>query len=69
MKLTIEEKNGEWLVGQEEGENIWPTTSYPTARLAAARLLQLLDLGPVGPQMHPERVCIGEVIDEAGRPC
>jgi hypothetical protein len=68
MKLTIEEKCGEWLVGMEDGENIWPTTSYSTKRLAMARVLQLLDLGPVGPQMHPERICIGE-FSEAGRSC
>ena len=69
MKLTIEQRNGEWVVGLENGESIWPTTSYPTKRLAMARALQLLDIGPIGPQLHPERVCIGEVFTEAETPC
>lgn len=46
----------EWTV-----DGVAPPTTYPTARLAASRLLQLLKVGPVGPQDHPEAVCVGSI--------
>jgi hypothetical protein len=42
-------------------DGVAPPTSYPTKRLAASRLLQLLGIGPVAPQDHPERICVGTV--------
>jgi hypothetical protein len=63
-KIILEETGIAWSVSLEEGESIYPTTSYPTTRLAVARILQLLWLGPVAPQTHPESVCIGEVWTE-----
>lgn len=56
LKITIIEDDEAWHVSMVEGESIYPTTSYPTSRLAVARVLQLLDLGPVGPQDHPEDI-------------
>lgn len=62
QKFTLEQRaDGCWHITHEKGESIYPTTSYDTPRKAASRLLQLLDIGPVAPQTHPERVCIGEV--------
>jgi hypothetical protein len=43
-----------------------PPTSYPTKRLAAARVLQLLGIGPVAPQDHPESICVGFVETDNG---
>lgn len=67
VKRTIvlkEFEDGSWTI--DEGSNPlagegWPTVRKPTARQAVARLLQLLDMGPVAPQTTPERVCIGEL--------
>jgi len=60
-ELALTETADGWTVSERRGESVYPQTSYPTARLAVARILQLLDLGPVGPQKHPERICIGFV--------
>lgn len=43
------------------GVGVGPTSSYPTLRKAAARLLQLLHIGAVAPQTWPESVGIGSV--------
>lgn len=59
-----------WIIVQDDSGfivHVWtvdgvaPPTTYPTKRLAAARVLQLMGLGPVAPQDHPEEVCIGSV--------
>lgn len=42
-------------------DGVAPPSCYPNKRLAVARLMQLLGTGPVRPQMHPERVCIGSI--------
>lgn len=34
--------------------SIMPSSLHETKRLAAARLLQIMDLGPVAPQLEPE---------------
>lgn len=58
--IIVEDVDGftvhEWTI-----DGVAPPSTYPTARLAASRLLQLLRLGPVGPQDHPEDVCVGTV--------
>lgn len=56
--------DGEWIIHQWHNEGVAPQSSYPTKRLAAARLLQLLHIGPVAPQTHPEKICIGTVEKE-----
>lgn len=56
----VEEAGGTFSVVQHNGPGgVAPTSSYPSAKLAAARVLQLLSLGPVAPQAHPEKVCVG----------
>ena len=42
-------------------DSVWPVIKYPDKRTVAARLLQLLDIGPVAPQVHAEKVQIGSV--------
>lgn len=67
----IEERGAEFIVHAwdgpdgEFGPGVGPPTSYPTLRKAAARLLQILHVGPVAPQMHPEEACIGSITTAA----
>jgi hypothetical protein len=42
-------------------DGVAPQTIKATKHAAAARLLQLLRVGPVIPQAFPEEVCIGRV--------
>jgi len=44
-----------------DGENIYPVTVKKNAREMIARLMQLLDVGPVAPQIGPERVELGQL--------
>lgn len=60
----IEERGADFIVHSWNGENgagVGPPSSYPTLRKAAARLMQLLHVGPVAPQTWPEAVCIGTI--------
>ena len=59
--IAIIETGGGWEVHQWGSGGIWPVTTYRTKRLAGARALQLLGIGPVAPQSHPEIACIGTV--------
>lgn len=43
------------------GPGVGPPHEYPTLRKAAARLLQVMEVGAVAPQTWPENVCIGSV--------
>lgn len=58
MKITIEETGRGWKIDQEDDDNTWPTTYKETRKEAAARVLQLLDLGPTAPQASPEMVTL-----------
>lgn len=60
-KWTIVETDNGWEVGCQTSDSVAPTTIYPTKRLAASRILQLLGIGPVAPQDHPEDICIGYI--------
>jgi hypothetical protein len=60
-RYTMEKTSNGWELSIEKGESIFPTTTYKTKRLVVARLSQLLDIGPVAPQTHPERICIGVI--------
>lgn len=57
-----------WGVYWHNAQSVGPTVRYPTKRLAAARILQLLGIGPVAPQDHPESICIGEITPDPGAP-
>jgi hypothetical protein len=56
--IIVDNGDGSFTVHEHSGDSVWPSTDYPNKRLAAARLLQLLGIGPVAPQAHPESVCI-----------
>lgn len=63
----IEERGADFIVhnwngpSYPNGAGVGPPSPYPTLRKAAARLMQLLHIGPVAPQTWPEEVCIGSV--------
>lgn len=57
--LAIVEEDGEWVVHQFSETGVSPPSTYPSKRLAAARVLQLMHVGPVAPQTHPETAAIG----------
>lgn len=61
MVAVVEREDGTFDVYQQNAGGVAPTSSYPNKRLAASRLLQLLGIGPVAPQTHPETACIGIV--------
>lgn len=62
----IEERDERFIVHRWTPGGVGPASDYPTRRKAAARLLQLLEVGAVAPQTWPESVCIGTVtLDEA----
>ena len=50
----VKEDNGQFGIYQQTEYSVAPYILYPTARLAAARVLQLLGIGPVAPQYEPE---------------
>lgn len=59
--VAIVEEDGEWVVHQFSATGVAPISAYPSKRLAAARVLQLMHIGPVAPQTHPETAAIGAI--------
>jgi len=57
--VAIVEDGGQFVIVQhvEDGSS-FPHTRYPNRRAAASRVLQLLGIGPVAPQIHPEKICV-----------
>lgn len=56
-----ENDDGTFRVHRHNDGGVAPPHDYPTLRKAAARMLQLLEVGAVAPQTWPERTCIGYV--------
>lgn len=63
-KIELTECGDNWAVAMSDRDAIYPTTSHKSKRLAVSRILQLLDIGPVAPQIHTEEICIGEIVNE-----
>ena len=63
-RWIIMEKGSGFEVHYHDSESVYPSSIYPTKRLAAARLLQLLGCGPVAPQTTPETAMIGNLFLE-----
>lgn len=63
----VEERGADFIIhawigpDYTHGPGVGPTSSYPTLRKAAARLMQLFAIGPVAPQTWPEEACIGTI--------
>lgn len=58
---VVDLPNGRFGVYSQSAGGAGPLTEYNTKRQAAARLLQLMETGPVAPQTWPERIEIGYV--------
>jgi hypothetical protein len=61
LLILAENDDGSFTVHRWSKESVFSAHDYATARLAAARMLQLLGTGPVAPQTFPEQTCIGVV--------
>jgi hypothetical protein len=66
--IMIVEIDGKFEVHEHTPTGIAPVSDYPTKQKAAARVLQLLHIGPVAPQTWPEAVCIGTVYSDEREP-
>lgn len=53
-----------YQVHQHTKDSVMPISTHATKRLAAARVLQLMGIGPVAPQIEPEEATI-TVVDSA----
>jgi hypothetical protein len=60
--IVIEKIGPDFVVHHWTENSVMPISVYKTARLAASRTLQLLHIGPVAPQDHPETIGIGYVM-------
>lgn len=59
--IIVEEDDGTYSIHEHMKDGVAPLCIKPDKRGIAARLLQLLHIGPVRPQDYPEEVCIGEI--------
>ncbi len=59
--IMVVEIDGQFEVHDHTPTGVSPVSTYPTKQKAAARVLQLLHIGPVAPQTWPEEACIGNV--------
>lgn len=55
-KFILTEVDGQWSIEEMSLSSIYPITQKPNSREMVARLMQLVDVGPVAPQTGPERV-------------
>ena len=61
MFSIIKEPDGTFGVYQQTAGSVAPYFKYVNAQLAAARVLQLLGIGPIAPQYWPEEVGVGSI--------
>ena len=61
MWAIVDLPNGKFGVYWHSAESVGPLSEYNTKRQAAARLLQMLQCGPVAPQTWPEAICVGTI--------
>jgi hypothetical protein len=59
--IVVEEADGTYSIHEHMTDGVAPPCVKPNKREVAARLLQLLQIGPVAPQDWPEEVCVGEI--------
>ena len=57
---VVEEADG-YYVHSHAPDGVSPSSRHGTKREAVARLMQLLHVGPVAPQTHPETAVISNV--------
>ena len=61
--------DGTWMIEETTANSVFPKTHKATAKEAAARLLQLMGLGPTAPQGHPEPKGISFDHDDEAHGC
>jgi hypothetical protein len=54
--LLTQFDDGTWCIQEYSIQSAYPQTMKPNAREMIARLMQLVDVGPVAPQIEPEKV-------------
>lgn len=59
QRITVTDTGAGFVIDEETPDSVMPQTHKATAREAIARVMQLLQVGPVAPQTWPEEVCIG----------
>jgi hypothetical protein len=60
--VLTEYNDGSWIIEEKSNDDsIWPAVRKASSREMIARLMQLVNVGPVAPQTHPERVGIDEL--------
>lgn len=59
--IIVDEGDGTYSIHEHMIDGVAPPTLKPNKREVAARLLQLLGIGPVAPQDFPEEICVGEI--------
>jgi hypothetical protein len=59
-QFILTEVDGDWYIQQTDLKSIYPTTKKSGERAMIARLMQLLDVGPLSPQLEPESIKISE---------
>jgi hypothetical protein len=60
LYAIVEDGDG-WTVHAHDAENVSPSVRYPTGRAAIARVMQLMKVGPLAPQTHPEEATISKL--------
>ena len=59
--IIVEEGDGTYSIHEHMIDGVAPPITKPNKREVAARFLQVLGIGPVAPQDHPEDVCCGTI--------
>lgn len=59
--IIVMEPDGTYTIHQHTKDSVYCPTPKKTAREVAARMLQLLKVGPTAPQDWPEEIGIGEL--------
>lgn len=64
--IIIEEDDGTYSIHVHSKNGVAPMVTKPNKRSVAARLLQLLQIGPVAPQDYPEEICVTMLAHKSG---
>lgn len=59
--IIVEEVDGTFTIHEHKRDSVFCPTPKKTAREVAARMLQLLNVGPTAPQDWPEEIFVGEI--------
>lgn len=60
-RFLIIDMGDHWTLREMNHDNVYPPTDKKTKRELAARFLQVFEVGPVGPQIGAEEICVGQI--------